>query len=123
MRPVQGSSGSKVKGPTSPKHLRAASRRLWRQVLAAYELSAPELDVLRLALEARDRCEQAREILAAEGPVYRDRFGAPRKHPAIGIEENARLACLRAWRELSLDMAPPPDVRPPRIAGRYVKNY
>ncbi len=108
--------------PAAPKHLKAASKRLWRAVLEQYELSDPELDVLRLALEARDRCEQARLILAEEGPIYHDRFGSPRKHPAVAIEENARLACIRAWRELSLDMAPPPDVRPSRIGGRYVRG-
>lgn len=105
-------------GKGAPKHLSVASKRLWRGVVADYELDPHHLEVLRLALEARDRCEEARQILEVEGVTYVDRFGAPRKHPAVAIEENARLQCIRAWRELDLEGEPLPDPRLPRRGGR-----
>lgn len=83
-------------------------------MVADYDLADHHLEVLRLCLEARDRCDEARKILAEDGVVYYDRFGAPRKHPAVAIEENARIACIRAWRELDLEGEPLPDPRPPR---------
>lgn len=58
--------------------------------------------------------EQAREIIAKEGPVTRDRFGAPKVHPAIPIERDSRLAFIRALRELDLEGEALPDPRPPR---------
>jgi hypothetical protein len=70
--------------------------------------------VLRVALEARDRLEQAREIIAEEGPVIRDRFGVPKRHPALTTEENARVQFLRAMRELDLEGEALPDPRPAR---------
>ena len=104
---------------TAPKHLSAASKRLYRRLVEDYDLGRElhALEVLRLACEALDRAEQARVTIASEGATYTDRFGAPRKHPSVSIEENARLQAVRCFRELSLDgSAPSPtDVRPPRL--------
>ncbi|MDQ5874487.1 MAG: P27 family phage terminase small subunit [Actinomycetota bacterium] len=82
--------------------------------MADYELERQHLRILQAALEAWDRMTEARETIAAEGATFHDRFGTPRKHPAIGIEENARTAFLRAMRELDLDGEPLPDPRPNR---------
>jgi P27 family predicted phage terminase small subunit len=103
-----------MSSPTPPAHLTRAAKKLWRQVLADYELDPHHLEMLAAALQAWDRMNEAREILAAEGVTYRDRFGAPRKHPAVSIEENARTAFLRSLRELDLDGEPLPDPRLPR---------
>jgi P27 family predicted phage terminase small subunit len=97
-----------------PKHLSRASKAFWKHVLEEYELDRPHLGVLQVALEAWDRKEQARQTLDSDGTTYKDRFGSPRKHPAVGIEENARIAFLRAMRELDLEGEPAPDPRPPR---------
>jgi len=70
--------------------------------------------ILTLAAESFDRAAQARRILAREGVVYSDKSGQPRKHPAVSIEENARIAFARLVRELSLEDEPAPDARPPR---------
>jgi P27 family predicted phage terminase small subunit len=101
-------------GPTPPKHLATATKKWWKAVVADYELEAHHVKLLTLAAEAWDRAQEARKMLAEDGPVYRDRFGAPRKHPAVSIEENARIAFARLIRELDLDGEPLPDPRPPR---------
>ena len=101
-----------------PAHLRPTTKRWWSSVLADYALEAHHVRLLSLAGEAWDRAQQARELLAEAGPVYYDRFGAPRKHPAVSVEENARLAFARLVRELDLDGEPGPDPRMPRRGGR-----
>ena len=41
-------------------------------------------------------------------------------HPAVAIERDARIAFLRAVRELALaDAGEPTEIRPPRPIGRY----
>lgn len=105
----------------APRHLSSRSRRLYRSLVADYRLDREPhaLETLRLALEALDRAEQAREALARHGTTFTDRFGQPRVRPEVAIERDSRLAALRAFRELSLDGAVvEDDARPPRIGPR-----
>lgn len=102
---------TKNRRPKAPAHLRPATRAWYNQIVTDYQLESQHLRLLSLAAEAWDRAEQAREILAKDGPVYTDRLGAPRKHPAVSIEENARLAFARLLRELDLDGEPHPGYR------------
>lgn len=106
--------GPKKAAHKPPDHFSEVMRAFWSRILDDYELADHHLRVLQAACEAWDRMVQARELLAEAGPVYLDRFGAPRKHPAISIEEAARLQFIRALRELDLEGEPLPDPRPPR---------
>jgi P27 family predicted phage terminase small subunit len=112
--PVPRKPRNRPDGPTPPKHLTTATKKWWKGVVADYELEAHHVKLLTLAAEAWDRAQEARKILAADGPVYRNRFGAPCKHPAVSIEENARIGFARLIRELDLDGEPLPDPRPRR---------
>lgn len=102
----------------APSHLRPETRAWWRAVVADFELEEHHVKVLTMAAEAWDRAVEARERVADEGAFYRDRFGAPKSHPALVIERDCRLSFARLLRELNLDGQEPPDVRPPRIGGR-----
>lgn len=104
----------------APRHLSARSRRVYRQVVEDYDLSgeAHALEVLRLALEALDRADQAREALARYGSTtYTNRFGEPRPRPEVAIERDARLAVWRGFRELSLDGGDYAPGHMPRVGG------
>lgn len=81
--------------------------------MADYTLERPHLVLLQAALEAWDRCQQARALIDAEGIVVAGRSG-PKAHPAVAIERDSRLATVRALRELDLEGEPLPDPRPPR---------
>ena len=97
----------------APLHLRH-SRDLWERTLEHYELDTHHLRLLEVACGAYDRLVEARAILDRDGVVYYDRFGNPRRHPACGIEQDARLAFARLVRELDLDGEVTPESRPPR---------
>ena len=101
----------------APRHLSKQTAKLYRRLVTDYRLDdeAHALEVLRLACEAIDRCDEAREAIAKDGPFIEDRFGQLRCHPGVQVERDSRLAALRALRELSLDGAAPDDVRPPRL--------
>lgn len=101
-----------------PRHLTRASRGLWRQLTAEYDLADEPhaLRTLTLACEALDRGEEARQRIAQDGAYLVDRFGQLKAHPAVAVERDSRVAAMRAFRELSLD-SELADVRVPRVGG------
>ena len=76
--------------PRPPAGLSKRSAKLWRQVLDEFELSPAELELLRNALVALDRADEAAAIIAAEGIVTLDRYGSPKQHPATDVESRNR---------------------------------
>lgn len=101
---------------TAPKHLKAATRRWWDAVVADFELQPHHLRLLRLACEAWDTGQAAREALAEHGLTYTDRFGAPRARPEVAIERDSRISFARLTRELGLDAGTPSEPpRPPAL--------
>jgi len=102
---------SKTNGAAPPAHLSKEARDWWKAVTAQYAVADPHhFKLLRAACEAWDRLQQARGILAKEGVTYRDRFGAPRAHPALAVERDSRIGFARLVRQLGFDdSAPAPD--------------
>jgi hypothetical protein len=87
-----------------PKGLSAESRRLWAGLCAIYEFNDPAaLVILRTALQARDRIEEARKAIKADGITVKNRYAMPIAHPALAIEASARRQMLLAFRELGLE--------------------
>lgn len=107
--------------PPPPKHLSKAVRAWWKSVMLDYQLEPHHLRLLQLAGEAWDACEQARKAIADHGTTYKDRFGAPRVRPEVGIMRDSRLAFARLVRELDLDVEAPASDRsgpPPLRSNR-----
>lgn len=105
------------KQPTPPKHLNPETKRWFSSVLTEFALEDHHVRLLTKACEAWDRSEQAREALAKHGLTYTDRFGSPRSRPENAIERDSRIAFARLVREIGLDVAPPPEARPPTLRG------
>ena len=87
-----------------------------------YTFSHSELKLLRLACEAWDEGQRARQAVEEHGAVYEDRFGQPRARPEVAISRDARTAFSRLLRELNLDQATTEPGRPPRINNRYQRT-
>ena len=64
--------------PAAPRGTGPAGRRLWRAVLAEYELAEHELTLLRQAARVADLCEDLQHRVDDEGPLLGDRA-----HPAL----------------------------------------
>jgi P27 family predicted phage terminase small subunit len=101
--------------PKPPKHLRPATRKWWSSVVQDYELEAHHLRLLTLAAESWDRVEAARETVKTAGMFYTTKAGEPRRHPAVQIEHDAKIAFARLLRELALDVSAPGESRPPML--------
>ncbi len=103
------------RNPPAPSHLTAATKRWWKSVLANYALGDHHLHLLRLACDALDRAEQARQALATLGTIYLDRFNARHPRPEVAIERDSRIAFARLCRELDLDTEMAAAARPPAL--------
>jgi phage terminase small subunit len=103
-----------------PAHLRTATQKWFASVSDGFDMEEHHVRLLTLAGEAWDRCQQAREVLDAQGLTFLDRFNCPRARPEVAIERDARIAFARLLRELALDVeAPPAGARPPSLrSGR-----
>jgi P27 family predicted phage terminase small subunit len=88
--------------PRPPTHLSDRTKKLWRTIAAKFDLAPEHLEMLRLGLEALDRCDQARRQLAKDGLVVVGARGAPQRHPLVDVEIQSRTAALRIFRELGL---------------------
>lgn len=101
------------KVPSAPARLSPEARKLWRDVVGAFELEAHHLALLERACEALDRLREAQAAIARDGLLVQGRYG-PRTHPAAAIERDSRLAFARLLREIGLDLeAPAAPSRPP----------
>lgn len=99
---------TRPKPPDPPDHLQDVARRFWCDVQTTYAISDPAgLRLLRLACEALQTAESARQVLEREGLTYLDRFGAPRPRPEARLQTAAMTTFRALVRELRLD---PPEV-------------
>jgi phage terminase small subunit len=64
--------------------------------------------ILNKALEAFDRAEQARDVIAGSGILIKSRLGEVKPNPAIAIERDSRAAFLSGIKALGLDLEGPP---------------
>jgi phage terminase small subunit len=103
--------------PKPPAHLRAETRKWFAAIVDDFDLESHHLKLLTLAAEAWDRVQQAREALDKHGLTFIDRYGSLRARPEAAIESQSRIAFARLLRELSLDVEPPPESRPPAMRG------
>lgn len=84
--------------------LRGRAAELWRETQAAWSLNAPALELLRCAVEALARADEAAEIVSRDGLTFVDRWGQPRQHPAAALELNHRGQAARYLQALGLTL-------------------
>lgn len=103
-------------GESPPAHLSDEMQAWYRQIAGDYELQSHHYRLLQAACEAWDRMQEARRILQRDGVCLYLKSGRVVKHPAVSVEENARLQFARLVRELALEEEAPIESPPPRLA-------
>jgi len=105
-------------GQNSPKHLTKEAKKIWKALVTEYGIDdVAGLKILRVALEAFCRAQDAREKIALDGMTIKDRFGTLKPHPLLPIERDSRAAFLAGLKALNLDLEPLRD-RPGRPGGK-----
>lgn len=89
-----------------------------RAVEAVYDLEDFQLPILRGYAVQLDRAANFAAIIERDGPIFVDRFGQQKMHPAVDGERKALDAARLLLRELGLEVEEEPG-RPPRLARRY----
>jgi phage terminase small subunit len=91
-----------------PSTLSKPAQALWNRVQDEYALEdVSSLTLLAVALQAWDRLEDAKRILAKGGLVIPGATaGTFVQHPALRLERDSRAAFLTAWKSLNLDVEP-----------------
>lgn len=115
--PVHKNTGMTTK--RAPMHLRPTTRRWWSNVVRTWTLDDHHLHLLTAAASALDRAEEAREIIAAEGPYFTNRHGERKPHPALAVERDSRTLFARLLRELDLDVEQAAESSRPPALTRY----
>jgi hypothetical protein len=90
--------------PKAPESLDAAGKRLWASVVADYELSALELEILRQCCRTADLLARIDVELMDCGFVVEGRAGQPRPHPLLTESAAQRRVLDVLLRSLNLPM-------------------
>jgi hypothetical protein len=90
--------------PKAPSGLGAAGRKLWRSVLADYELEQHEIAGLLQACRAADACDELQEVVASQGRIQQDHLGNVRIHPAAVELRQTQMLLLRAVASLRIPL-------------------
>lgn len=98
-------------------HLSPETAKWCQEIHREFELEIHQVKILIQAGEVLDRLSHARTVIDAEGAFFIDRWGQPRRHPALDAERNDRVVFARLLRELNLSEEPP-DPRPPGLRYR-----
>lgn len=106
---------------TAPDELRESGRSLWESVTDVYELEEHERGLLLEMCRTVDSLDRLAEILADDGEIIEDRFGAKRAHPALVEARQLRIAYARISAALRLPSGEDDDPdalrRPQRRVG------
>jgi P27 family predicted phage terminase small subunit len=96
-----------------PEGLSEEAEKIWNEVVQGWEMDTRSLTLLRVACEAFDDMEAAREEIRKHGLILEAPSKQRRKNPACEILKSARDNFLRAWQHLNLDVEPPKPIGRP----------
>jgi hypothetical protein len=88
--------------PPAPPDLSADGRKLWRDLVAVYDLRPDELPLLAEMARTLDDLEVMRAALRESGPVVEGSKGQPRRSPLLTEIRGSRLVLARLAGQLGL---------------------
>jgi len=90
---------------------------LWQSVLGDFELSEPELCLLREAARTADVCDQLQQLVHEDGPMVEGRA-----NPALVELRMQRILLARLLVALRLPLGEAEDEQPGRLQRRSVRG-
>ena len=100
---------SKPRRPSTPKGLDRTGRRLWRDVVSAYELRPDELILLDSACRTADLVVRLEAAMEGQPLTVRGSMGQEREHPLLSEARQQRSLLARLFAQLKL---PDADAEP-----------
>lgn len=97
----------KPKKPNPPSGTGRSGRRLWRSIVAVYELNEHELALLRQAARTADVVDDLQAVVDREGALTTTRLGETKAHPALVELRQQRLVLARLLAALRLPVDDP----------------
>ncbi len=89
--------------PEPPAHLSEWSQERWRRFVGSKISSSGSIDLLQMALEARDTADKAQKIIDADGMiVVTEKTGVGHAHPLLKIQRESRQLFVKVWEKLGL---------------------
>ena len=85
-----------------PKGLDRAGKRLWKSVVAVYNLRPDEFFVLETAARCADLVERLETAMVGEPLVTKGSMGQEREHPLLSEQRQQRAQMTRALAQLKL---------------------
>lgn len=89
--------------PAAPKGLCNNARKLWDDVLDAYDLDGPELTSLRQAVTTLTLIEELEGIADEEGYVVEGQKGNPAIHPALAEARSQKSIYVRLLKSIGVE--------------------
>lgn len=106
--------------PKAPTGLGRRGRAFWRDIVADYELSRVELELLAECCRSVDQIDALRQAIEEDGITVRGSEGQPRVHPAVTQINATRTMLGRLLAQLDLPDPEGETLRSPTSA-RAVK--
>jgi hypothetical protein len=103
--------------PKTPAGTGPAGRRLWKAILAEFELAEHEMALLQQAVRVADTCEDLQAVVDAEGPLV-----GGRTHPALVELRAQRLLLARLVVALRVPLGDQEDAQPGRTQRRGIRG-
>ena len=110
-----------TKMPNAPSGAGPTGRRLWRAVLADFELAEHEMTLLRQAVRVADACDELQKIVDDEGPLLRTEHG-PKSHPALVELRQQRIVLARIIVALRVPLGDQEESAPTRSQRRGLRG-
>jgi len=96
----------------APRGLSDRSRRLWRDLVAAYDFQPHEHELLVRALEQNDLADQCARTIRRDGLQVDGKA-----HPLVAVQRDALQTSARYWRQLKFKSSGEQARRPGRPGG------
>lgn len=85
-----------------PKTITPDSAKWIRRLVKIYEPDQAEEQLLLRAAEMRDQAARAALQIEEDGPYFENRFGEPRQHPAIRVQQQSIDLMARLLKQLGI---------------------